>query len=441
MTLPLLPYQYEGATFLAGRRRAGLFDDMGLGKSAQAVVAMDANGARRSIIVCPASVRAVWRGEIRKFSTVDHRIVSDPIDWTRDGQPGVLILSYEAAATYSVKLQGDLFDLIVFDESQYLKTKGTNRTTRMLGWDCDGRHGLANWAGKAWFLSGTPAPNDPADIWPFLRFTHATELSRQTFIDRYFKTKKRSYSDSHRCRSEMLAELRHTIRSVSLRRDKSQAGILLPPVWLTTQTVDGDTHEIRELLRTYPDLEKAIVEAVEQGGLSFLNAQHIATLRRLVGEAKAPALVELVDEELNNGLDKVVIFGEHRKALEILRTGLSRRGHRVVHIDGSTGERDRVRAVEEFQRNPDVRVFVGNLIAAGTGLTLTASANVIMLESAWTPAVNAQALMRVHRIGQDRNVRATFITLANSIDEFVNETVARKTGELAKMGFVHQLAA
>lgn len=443
MTLALLPYQYEGARFLAGNRRCGLFDTMGLGKSAQAIVAMDAIKARRVIIVCPAAVRAVWVGEIKKFGTTPRRVIKgmtlDDLHAWQTGEPMVMLLSYEMATRWALKLRGDLVDLLVFDESQYLKNKGTGRTTRMLGFECDGGHGLAQWAAKVWFLSGTPAPNDPADIWPFLRFTHATELTRQTFIDRYFKTRTRSFSDSHRCRSEMLAELRHLIRSVSLRRDKDLLD--LPPVWLTTQTVDGDTQEIRKLLRDYPDLEKAIVEAVERGGLSFLDAQHIATLRRLVGEAKAPAAVELLDEELSNGCDKIVVFGCHRRALEITRNGLSQRGYGVVYIDGSVGERHRVDAVDRFQRDPDVRVFVGNIKAAGTGITLTAAATVVMLESSWTPADNAQALMRVHRIGQNRTVQASFITLAGSIDEVVNETVARKTAQIAQLGFSHTLAA
>lgn len=103
-------------------------------------------------------------------------------------------------------------------------------------------------------------------------------------------------------------------------------------------------------------------------------------------------------------------------------------------IVGETSERERLRAVETFQSDPDCRVFVGNIKAAGTGLTLTASADVDIFESSWAPADNAQAIMRIHRVGQTKTCRARFITLANSIDIVVSETVARKTANIAKIG-------
>jgi len=442
VTLPLLPYQVDGADFLANnaRYRIGLFDDMGLGKSAQAIAGADLIGAKRIIIVCPAAVREVWRGEFRKFAKLDRRVLKgqtiNDLNLFLRCKADVLLLSYEMATKWAPKLAKDLYDLLIFDESQYLKGSGTQRTRAMLGQRCDGSGGLARWAARVWFLSGTPAPNDPIDIWPFLRFTGATDINLRPFTDRYFRSRATGmYGVRLTPRDELMPELRSAIKTVSLRRTKQEAGLTLPPIWLTTQTVDGDTHEIRQLLRSYPGLELEIKRAIEKGGLSFLDAQHIATLRRLVGEAKAPAFVNLITEELNNGTEKIVVFGIHKRALESARNGLAERGFRCVHVDGSVREGDRIRAVEAFQRDRDVRVFVGNIRAAGTGLTLTASADVVMLESDWAPAANAQALNRVHRIGQERQVRARFISLANSIDEHVAATVARKTRDILKLGF------
>jgi SWI/SNF-related matrix-associated actin-dependent regulator 1 of chromatin subfamily A len=228
----------------------------------------------------------------------------------------------------------------------------------------------------------------------------------------------------------MVPELQQAIGAQSLRRTKTQAGLNLPPIWITTQTVDGDTAEIKALLRQHPDMEKAVLEAIDAGGLSFLDAQHIATLRRLVGEAKAPAAADMVCQELDGGLNKVVIMGLHTKALDRMRDVLRKRGHDIVSIDGRTSENERGLAVKRFQEDPDVRAFIGNIKAAGTGLTLTAASDVIMFESSWAPADNAQAIMRVHRIGQKETVRARFISLANSIDEEVAATVARKTAAI-----------
>ncbi len=438
MPLALLPHQHVAADFLASRERAGLFDDMGSGKSASAIAALDKLRLRRGVIVCPAAVREVWTGEFRKFATIPRKLIkarsiTDLNLWLR-GRVDVLIVSYEMAVRWKQHLEGDILDFLIFDEAHYLKSHAALRTRAMLSTHCDGVYGAARWACHVWFLTGTPAPNDPCDIWPWLRFVGGTTLSLRHFTDRYFRTRLGAYSARHTPRNEMVAELRQAIELHSLRRTKDEIGLKLPPVFLTTTTVDGDTAEISALLRAWPDLEAGILAALDKGGLSFLDAQHIMTLRRLVAEAKAPAFVELLLEELRDGLDKVVVFGIHRRALDSIAAGLQRGGETFVRFDGETSERDRQGAVEAFQRNDGPRVFLGNIRAAGTGLTLTAAADVILFESDWSPAANAQALMRVHRIGQTRAVRARFISLANSLDVMVSEIVAEKTAAIAKIG-------
>ena len=424
---------------MAGKRLACLYDDMGVGKSAQAIGALDAAKVRRAIVVCPASVREVWRGEFKKFGRLPRKILkAKKIDdlglWLKD-KVDVLLVSYEMAVKWAPRLAGDVIETLIFDESHYMMNDGSQRTIALLGPNCDGKGGLAYWAARVWFLTGTPMPNDPLDIWPMLRFTGATMLDKPKFRSRYFTSRLGSYASRQTPREEMVPELRQVIKSVSLRRTKEQAGLQLPPIFLTTQTVDGDTAEIRALLSEHPGMEQAVLDAVEKGGLSFLDAQHIATLRRLVGEAKAPAFVELLKEELENGLHKVVIMGIHKAALAIVRDGLARDGIDCVYIDGSVGDGARVQAVDRFQRSADCRAFVGNIKAAGTGLTLTAASDLIMFESDWSPGTNAQAIMRVHRVGQTETVRARFISLANSIDERVTDTVARKTAAIGKIGF------
>lgn len=437
MTIPLLDYQHTGAEFLAARERAGLFDEPGVGKTAQAIAACDRIAAQRILVVCPAAVKQVWVGEFKKFSPVQRKVlkangIHELNSWLR-GKADVLIASYEMASKW-VKHVNDLYDVLILDEAHYVKTHNTQRTRAMLGTQCDGAKGLGLYASHVWFLTGTPAANDPTDVWPFLRFVGGTNLTLPTFTTRYFKSWNGTFSARQEPRKEMVGELRALIERHSLRRTKDQAGLNLPPIWLTTQTVDGDTEEILSLLREHPGLEQAIVAAIEQGGLSFLDAQHISTLRRLVGEAKAPAYLALLLEELRGGLEKVVVMGVHTRALMSLAEGLERAGVRSVSITGATSEPQRVAAVSEFQNDPACKVFIGNVRAAGTGLTLTAAAEIVMFESSWTPAENAQALMRVHRIGQTRTVRGRFISLANSIDEVVVETVARKTSSISQIG-------
>lgn len=290
-------------------------------------------------------------------------------------------------------------------------------------------------------MTGTPMPNDPVDIWPWLRFVGGTSLGRAPFTARYFKSRHGTFSSSQTPRDEMIPELKIALDAFRLKRTKKQVGLQLPPIHLTTVTVDGDTSEIAALLKEWPGLEDAIMEAIEAGGLSFLDAQHIATLRRLVGEAKAPAYAQLAAEEFRNGRDKLVIFTMHTKAAEMIANHLNSEGFATSIFDGGTPERMRIEHVKSFQNDPAHRGFVGNIKAAGAGLTLTAAADVDLFEQSWAPADNAQALMRVHRIGQGRTVRARLISLAKSIDVKVAEVEARKTASILSIENYGEAAA
>ena len=434
------PYQYDGAAFLASIGRGGLHDEPGLGKTAQAIVAADKIGAERLVVVCPANVRSVWHGEFREFSRTPYKILRgvtiQDLNYWRRGKGNVFLLSYEMAAKWAPALT-EFVDLMIFDEAHYLKSPDTQRVRSILGRHCDGGFagdaGLASYASNAWFLTGTPMPNDPLDLWPFLRYTGATDLTRNTFAARYFTTYDGKYGSRQTPKQTMLPELKGILGSVAMRRTLASVDIQLPDIFLTTQTIDGDAADILSLLRQHPGLSEAVASAVEQGSLSFIDAQAIATLRRLVGEAKAPAAARLLLEDLANGVDKIVAFGIHRKVLDIIAEAATKKGVKWVRIDGATSDAERTKAVIAFQEDPEVRLFLGNIKAAGTGYTLTAAADTVLVESSWAPADNAQAIKRVHRIGQSRKVRARFLTLEGSIDERVNAVVARKTAAIAKI--------
>lgn len=441
----LFPYQEVGADYLAARARAGLFDLMGIGKSAQAIGALDRTGAKRVLIVCPAAVREVWIGEFKRFARVKRRVlkcntIHDLGYWLK-GKADVLVISYERATIWHKHLQGDFIDAIIFDEAHYLKSSTAKRTRHMLGTHCQGESGVARWGARVWMLTGTPVPNDPIDIWPFLRFTGATTLNMAPFVARYFKVRATSFGTRQKMRDETAAELRDVVNAYSLRRTHEDVGNDIPPIFLTTVSIDGDTSEIMALLREHEGLEAAILDAVEQGGLSFLDAQHIGTLRRLVGEAKAPAYAAMLIEEFHNGRGKTVIGGIHTEALATIKEALEAAGIKTVMVVGSTPETQRVEAVRAFQNDADCMAFVGNLRAAGTGLTLIAAADIDIFESSWAPADNAQFLYRVRRIGQTRNVRGRFIELANSIDQRVTTTVVEKTAAIAKLEITQGEAA
>jgi len=442
-------YQEDGARWLSQRERAGLHDEMGVGKTATAWRAADMLDARRGLVICPAHLRENWIKEHAKFAHKARRLCKgeDHYDfeaWYR-GRFDVLITSYEQATKWAPKIHdsGEILDFVIFDEAHYMKNTEARRTKALLGPRWDGQDSAITWALRVWHLTGTPMANDPSDIYTFLRMCEATNLGKYQFISRYFHAQQTRYGSRHTPIRMMIPELQGLIRDNAIRRTQEEVGLQLPPIHLTSSFVDGDTDEVLKLLKAHPGLEDAIRIAVEQGGLSNLAAKYMATLRRLVGEAKQVPYGYMLLDELTTGGDtgKRVVYGVHRAALGNLKQFLLDRGIGAVLVNGDTPQKERDIAVTRFQENPECRVFIGNMKAAGTGLTLTASCRIDIFESEWSPAANVQAIKRVHRIGQKDHVHARFITLANSIDEMVNEVVARKTIAIAKIDGVTMNAA
>ena len=444
-SVELLPYQVDGARWLAPRRRSGLFDEPGLGKTSQCIRAAGLRGATRMVVVCPAIAREHWRTEFRKFGKVPRRVlkaanIHDFRAWER-GLWDVLVCSYEMAVKWTPLIrQGvEILDLLVLDEAHFLKNSTARRTQTLLGPLADGIHGLVARAKQAIWVTGTPIPNDPGDIWTWLRFCGAMPLSRQAFEKRYFKAWMGAYSTHHEVKSDLLDELRALIRNNSIRRNLAEVGVQLPPIFLTETVVEGDTQAIRDLLTACPGLDERLAAALDRMPdndfnlaklIDFADTEHVSVLRRLIGEAKALPYSQMLLGELHGGLDKMVVFCAHTRAAELVRNQLLDHNIQCVLINGATPENARQTYMRAFQEDPTVRVLIGNIRAAGVALTLTASAHLDMLESDWSPAANWQALKRVHRLTQTRSVRARFITLADSFDEVVNRIVADKTARI-----------
>jgi len=455
VTAPLLPYQEDGARWLAPRKRAGLFDEPGLGKTAQCVRLADHRNARRIVLVCPAIAREHWRGEFRKFGRQPRRVlkaanIHDYRAWER-GRFDVLLCSYDMAAKWAplIRQHMEPLDLVVLDEAHYCKNSQAKRSKALLGPLADGAEGLMEWALCGVWVTGTPIPNDPQDIWTFLRFCGAMPLSQKAFQARYFHVRMGAYSARNEPKPAMVDELRALIQNNSIRRRIDEVGIQLPPIFLTETLVDGDTSAIRDMLTNHPGLDDRINRALssmadEEFNLARMvdrtDADQVTVLRRLLGEAKALPYGQMLRTELEGGLDKMVVFGVHTRAAELLRGYLLDHNIQCVLVNGQTPEAHRQAYMRAFQEDPSVRVLIGNIRAAGVALTLTASAHIDMLESDWSPAANWQALKRVHRLTQTRNVRARFITLADSFDEVVNQIVAEKTKRIGMLEGQQMLA-
>ncbi|MBO4228046.1 DEAD/DEAH box helicase [Bradyrhizobium neotropicale] len=442
--MQLFPYQIEGAAFLARVKRGLLADEMGLGKSAQAIAATAlVHGAPVVAVVCPASLRQNWFREFERF-------------W-----PGLISYSLEVHS-YDMVARGALDDwrgdVLILDEAHYLKNHKAKRTKAIFGPKCDGDAGLVSRANHVFCLTGTPTPNNPSELWPMLRAVMPDSIRRPLkveaapgkvdgtalrsgavidnkgkplaywpFVERFCVTQDTGFGIKI-VRGKNLPELKERIAPFILRRKKDEVLKDLPPIRFDTLALDGKmvltTEASEELAKAYAALEADGVE-----GLKAI-APHVAKLRRITGLAKVEAATDWIAEQLEGGLEKLVVFAHHKDVLSAFARHFE--GDYAM-VAGDTKPESRQEAVDRFQNLPRCKLFLGQIQAAGTGLTLTAASDVLFVESSWTPSDNQQAAMRVHRIGQRNACLVRFAMLAGSIDEDIQRAVLRKTTDIAKL--------
>ena len=438
----LYPFQHDGTRFLAERQAALLADEPGTGKTVQAIAACDAIRANTVLVICPASARINWKREFQRFQSIRRKALviasgADELDFD-----GVTICSFDLAsrATLHAKLMANQYDALIIDESHFLKGRKTRRTTAILGPKCTQKGGLAERASRVFALSGTPAPNHPAELWPMARALFPEAITRNgqvmdywTFLYRFCSWRKTEFGIQV-TGGKNIPELRSRIAPFILRRKKKDVLKDLPPIRFEILPLSplGILKEMR-ILEDGPegDAIREVLENAHGGdGLAGVSLQ-VAQLRRVTGLAKVKPVVAQVQDELVGGLNKIIIFAHHKDVIHGLHDDL--RDHGVVALHGGTSATKRQSAIDAFQNDPGVRVFIGQLAAAGTAITLTAASNVLFVESSWVPAENAQAAMRCHRIGQRDGVLVRFATLAGSLDEWITETVRRKTAVLTAL--------
>lgn len=409
--LGLYGYQVEGAGFLSGASRGRMLaDECGLGKTPQAIEACRAMGASSVRVVCPASVVENWRREFDRF-------------WP--GHPSVEVVSYHKAAAASA---GDV-DVLVLDESHMLKTRTAQRTKAIFGEKCDGKDGLVARAGRVLLLSATPTPNHPAELWPALHALapetipgkNGKPLPYHGFVAKYCKTRDNGFGIEI-TGGKNLPELRERIAPFVLRRKKVDVLKDLPPIRFAELPFSSDFKMPPDVAALVPEVEKALAEKGVDGLKAI--AQHVASLRRITGLAKVGPASEWIRDALDGGIEKLVVFAYHREVLQALCVDAARHNIGYACITGATT--DRQEEVDRFKNSGVCRVFFGQITAAGTGINLTSASHLVLLESSWVPAENEQAVMRIHRIGQNRACLVRVASLVGSIDERIQRAVIRK---------------
>ncbi len=444
------PYQQVGARFLAAHDQALLADEMGLGKSCQSVLGCDLVGAKKILVICPGVARINWSREFERFSPFDHscQVILTGKDSVQVTGPTVTIISFDLVAAHSKTLAAVAWDVLIIDEAHYLKERSTKRTKLIYG-----ASGLAKSTKRVWRLTGTPAPNDFSELFTHLK--SAGLLPDSTYWDFVFRycTGFNAGFGFKITGSKNVDELRALLDRFMLRRKKKDVMTELPPLTFQEVVVDKSNVDLdpyfidqtrgktatdffNELKVADQTLRQALKAVANSGAkvdvLTALSGGSMITLRRFIGLAKLPKIMEMLTEELASGaLEKVVLFAVHKDVIEGARVALQKFG--PVTLYGGTPQAKRQANIDRFQNDAKCRVFIGNVEAAGTAITLTRAHEVGFLEMDWTPARNAQAAMRCHRIGQENAVRVRAFSLAGSVDEEVMKTLLRKTRELAKI--------
>lgn len=413
MDLRLFPYQEEGAFWLAARKRGFLADDMGLGKTAQAITAAehaltafeDANPMQTNVLViAPARNIPTWEVQIAEWARTDAR-------------PWFHLMSYEKATEDLAN--ADPYDMpyqaVIIDEAHRLKNPAAKRTKVI--------YNRINRIKHVWPMSGTPMLNGPHEIW-----THLYCL-RSSLLPRGANNKPMDYDEfrEHFCivvepfkrggeprvkGAKNVEELASLIEPFFLRRTAEQVGVELPSVLTGEIIVRAEPSDLLPISRACGDL------VIDQDGLPT-NETEFSTARKMIGIVKASAFCDFFEDELeDNPHEKYVVMAWTTEAIDILALRLRRFG--VFVLDGRTRPSSVSDGVRLFQSDPDHRVFVGQIVAAGEGQTLTAARNLIFLERAWSPKVNEQAMKRIHRIGQKAStVLVRDVILKGSLDEAV----------------------
>jgi SWI/SNF-related matrix-associated actin-dependent regulator 1 of chromatin subfamily A len=411
----LKSFQRAGVSYLLSQRRAFLADEQGLGKTVQALAALQADAAFPAIVLCPAALKLNWMREIERWlpsrsaQALNGAATKSPLEGA-----DITVVNYDILAARLGELTGLRARALVLDESHYCKNATAKRTlaAQRLA-DAIGPDGLRL------ALTGTPVMNRPAELIPQLRILgRLEEFGSGAQFGRCFRGPDahmrlhwhlRSRCFARRLKSDVLTQLPAKQRSIVPLELDNQAEYRLAErdlvAWLRSQPLD-----LREL-------DAKVASALRAERLVRLNA-----LKLLAARGKLPGALTWIHDFLCSG-ERLVLFAHHR---EIHRAVLERFPE-ALHIIGQDSPRARDEALRAFQDpDGDHRLIVCSAAVASEGITLTRASNVAFLELDWTPAKHEQAEDRCHRIGQQDAVNAWYLLAADTVDETIAALLERK---------------
>jgi len=436
-------YQKAGIHFINTRNSILLADEPGLGKTLQVVGAI--NIARPKIksvlIICPASIKLNWKRELEKWLVKKYEIgIVDRSEYPTGVD--IVIINFDVVHRHHAKLIRKTWDLLVVDEVHFLKSKSARRSKYVFGSKKEKISPIP--ANKKVFLSGTPMVNKPIELFPILNSLDPDNWSNQwKYAQRYCDPVHNGWGWDFNGSSN-LEELQDKLRStIMIRRLKSNVLPELPPKFRQVVELPADSPKVKSLINkelnewnSNEDLitklkaslllakineddaaHKEAVNSLREGVSAQFSS--MSKLRELVALAKLPYVIEHV-RDIDN---KVVIFAHHKSVVSELKNTF---GNEAVVLVGDTKQDDRQRAVDEFQNNPNIRYFIGSIMSAGVGITLTSASHVVFAELDWVPGNISQAEDRCHRISQNNNVLIQHLVLEGSLDAKIAKTLVQK---------------
>lgn len=424
MTTPFKFQEADVEKLEAWGGRGLLAHDMGLGKSFSSLLFLHRNRAFPATVVCPASVKYAWQREAAQHFGIRATVLEGtrPRPWAGGKRPRLAVVNYDILGPWLDQLKGN--KLVILDESQMVGNL-TARRTQNCQELCRGvPHVLA--------LSGTPLTNRPAELWPTLNILAPDRFPAFQPFGMAYCAPKYEYGKWNFKGADNLPALHRLLsKTVMLRRRKEDVLKQLPSFRRVILPVKLDGLQEYEAARddfvgwlatTDP---KKLRRALRAEGLA-----QIAVLKRLIAEAKLPAVLEWIDGFLASDPGKLVVFATHRR---IVRAIHERYAPNSVYIDGSVTGRDRQAAVDAFRSRRGLRVCVGNMKAMGVGLNgLQVACTELFAELGWNPGTHSQAEARCWRIGSKLPVTAYYLVAHGTFEEQLLALIQRKQGVISE---------
>ena len=449
-TPPLFPHQRDGAARLAARTPTYLGFDMGIGKTRTVVeTAARVQGIKRVLVLCPASAVLVWKREIGLWHPdAELVVVRNAADLSRAATYYVVshgLMSQASGPVAGAVASALPFDLTAIDEAHAFNAADSNRVKAL--------RRAAPRLGLIVPLSGTPMRNHAGDLYTLLSicWPQGMKMSRAEYEDKFCKVEHKYFGGPRPIRviegSKNLAQLKALIAPFMMRVRKSDVFKDLPAILWDHVPVPLDPAHLSAADATRLDagvhslLAGADMAASPEALTDALRVMNhsvgLMALRRMLGLAKLRGATEYLVDMLDNLPDdrKVLVFAHHADVISALHRHLGEYSPAV--LTGQNTAREREEAVDKFLTDPKCRVFIGNIQAAGTAITLVGPkckcSDVVFVESSWTPMDNAQAACRVHRIGQKDGVVARMLSASGTVDDLVNALLVRKAREFTQL--------